>query len=70
MPGIATVQSVKSKYRVSFFLREKKFVMHPGLGKTKAIRRIAVRETSVSRHHGGPIEGPPENPPYITTLSY
>ena len=30
--------------------------------KTLAIRRAAVRETSVSRHHGGPIEGPPETP--------
>ena len=30
------------------------------LPKTTAIRRAAVRETSVSRHHGGPIEGPPE----------
>ena len=27
-------------------------------GKTTAIRRIAVRETSVSRHYGGPIETP------------
>ena len=26
-------------------------------GKTTAIRRIAVKETSVSRHHGNPIEG-------------
>ena len=26
------------------------------------IRLIAVRETGVSRHHGGPIEGPPETP--------
>ena len=32
------------------------------LPKTTAIRRAAVRETSVSRHHGGPIEGPPETP--------
>ena len=23
---------------------------------------LAVRETSVSRHHGDPIEGPPETP--------
>ena len=23
---------------------------------------LAVRETGVSRHHGGPIEGPPETP--------
>ena len=23
---------------------------------------LTVRETSVSRHHGGPIEGPPETP--------
>ena len=30
--------------------------------KTTAIRRIAVRETGVSRPHGGPIEGPPEAP--------
>ena len=27
---------------------------------------LAVRETGVSRHQGGPIEGPP----YITALSY
>ena len=25
-------------------------------------RRSAVRETGVSRHQGGPIEGPPETP--------
>ena len=31
-------------------------------GKTTAIRRITVRETSVSRHHGGPIGGHPETP--------
>jgi len=27
-------------------------------GKKTAIRRIAVRETSVSRYHGGPFKGP------------
>ena len=32
------------------------------LPKTTAIRRTTVRETSVSRHHGGTIEGPPETP--------
>ena len=31
-------------------------------GKTTAIRLIAVRETGVSRHHGGSFEGPPETP--------
>ena len=30
--------------------------------KTTAIRRAAVRETSVSRHHRGTIEGPTETP--------
>ena len=36
---------------------------HPGAhDQTIAIRREAVRETSVSRHHGGPIDGPPETP--------
>ena len=30
-------------------------------GKTTAIRRIAVRETSVSRHNGGPINGLSQN---------
>ena len=30
--------------------------------KTAPIRRVAVRETGVSRYHGGPIEGPPETP--------
>ena len=39
-------------------------------GKTTAIRRTAVREASVSRHHGGPIEGPPETSRTMTTLSY
>ena len=28
--------------------------------RTTVIRRIAVRETSVSRHHGEKIKGPPE----------
>ena len=30
--------------------------------KTATDRLIAVRETGVSRHQGGPIEGPPETP--------
>ena len=34
----------------------------------ESIRRIAVRETGVSRHHGDPIEGPPETP--CTSLHY
>jgi len=34
----------------------------PRLEKKTAIRRIAVRETSVSRYHRGPIEGPPKVP--------
>ena len=28
------------------------------------------RQTGVSRHHGGPIEGPPETPWTITIVSY
>ena len=32
--------------------------------KTAPIRRMAVRETSVSRHHEAPIEGFPENKLY------
>ena len=39
-------------------------------GKTTMIRRTAVRETRVSRQHGGPIEGPPEISPIIIALSY
>ena len=31
-------------------------------------RLIAVRETGVSRHQGGPIEGPPETP--LTSQHY
>ena len=38
------------------------------LPKTTAIRLAAVRETSVSRHHEDPIEGPSENP--YTSLYY
>ena len=34
------------------------------------IRHIAVRETILSRHHGGPIKGPPETPRITTTLPY
>ena len=30
--------------------------------KTVTDRLIAIRETGVSRHHGGPIEGPSETP--------
>ena len=33
--------------------------IQPKLEKTTAIRRIAVRETSVFRPNGGSIEGPP-----------
>ena len=36
--------------------------IEPMDGKTTPIRRIAVRETGVSRHHEGLIEGPPETP--------
>ena len=38
-------------------------------GKTALIRRIAVRETSVSRHHGGQLLVLLKLP-YITALSY
>ena len=31
-------------------------------GNTTAIRRTAVRETGLSRYHGGKIEGPPDVP--------
>ena len=34
--------------------------------KTTAITRAAVRETGVSRHHGGPIEGPSTSEYYRT----
>ena len=37
-------------------------------GKRTAIRLIAVRETSVSRQHGDPVEGPLETP--RTSLHY
>ena len=33
--------------------------------KTTVIRRIAVRETGVSWHHGGEMEAPPGTPPYM-----
>ena len=36
--------------------------MNLNSGKTSLIRLIAVRETGVSRHQGGPIEGPPGTP--------
>ena len=38
--------------------------------KTTAIRRTAVRETSVCRHQEGPIQDPLETHPTITALSY
>ena len=31
-------------------------------------RTLAVRETGVSRHQGGPIEGPPETPVHHSTI--
>ena len=37
-------------------------------GKTTAIRRTAVREASVSQHHGGPIEGPLRSPVQQRTI--
>ena len=37
--------------------------------KTAAIRRIAVQESGVSRHHRGPIYGPPETLQRITAIS-
>ena len=37
-------------------------------GKTTAIRRKAVRETGISRHRGGLIEGRPQTPRTITEL--
>ena len=41
------------------------------IGKRTAIWRKAVRETGISRHHGGPFGGqPPETPLIITALSY
>ena len=40
------------------------------IGKTTAIRRIAHRETSISRHHKGLIEGPSETPGTTTALWY
>ena len=41
-----------------------KFQHSTGLPDRKSVtnRLIAVRETGVSRHQGGPIEGPPETP--------
>ena len=46
------------------------FDTHWWSGKTTAIRRIAVRETSVSRNNGVPIEGHLKAPRTITALSY
>ena len=44
------------------FLHARNISQRALAGKTTAVRLIAVRETGVSRHHGGPIEGPPETP--------
>ena len=40
----------------------------PADWKTTAVRRIAVRENGVSRHHRAPIVNPPEEPRTITAL--
>jgi len=37
-------------------------IMRGETARTTSIRRVAVRKASVSRQHGGPIEGPPETP--------
>ena len=39
---------------------------HPG--ETTAIRRAAVRDTGVSRHHEGPIEGPLKLPVHHSSI--
>ena len=53
------------------FTMEAKLNWHPSrVKKTTVIRRIAVRETDVSRHHWVPIVGLPETPWAITGLSY
>jgi len=49
---------------------EYNYTSYTQTGKTSAIRRAAVREAGVSRHHGGTIEGLPQNPHTITLLSY
>ena len=35
-----------------------------------AIKRTALRETDISRHHGDPIEAPSKSPRTITPLLY
>jgi len=50
--------------------RYTKFEEYVQTGKTTAIRRTAVRETIVSRYHGGSIEGPPETLRTVRALSY
>ena len=42
----------------------------PRLRKTTTIKRRVVRDTGVSRHHGGPIVESPEMPSNITALWY
>ena len=54
-------------YRLLSYIRAKKFFQ---TRKTTTIRRIADRETSISRHHRGPIEGPPEILQTITAAWY
>ena len=40
-----------------YFILEKYHLIVLQSGKTTTIRRIAVRETCISRHHGSPITG-------------
>ena len=58
------------QYGTESFQGVPNFQSVPARIEKKTIRRIAVRETILSRHHGAPIEVPPETPRSITALSY
>ena len=56
LPGLYPIKCER-KWKYSFLSVKRRLDR-----KTVTDRLIAVRETDVSQHQGGPIEGPPETP--------
>ena len=57
-------------YMHIFFMYVNNYGIRERSGKTTAIRRVAVRETSVSRHHGDLDEGTLKPSVHYSTLLY
>ena len=72
MPRDISLSDAANEKKIILAIRETEinFTAEFQTRKTTAIRRLAARETSDSRHHGGIIEGIPKTSQNITALSY